>query len=207
MNEQLNDDQGGDAGVFAGQPILPSEFKVSLDSLRKGREYGVLELDTANATDMQDLAPLKLWSSERQGKQQLLGLSWTGDRFVLSHFVGAVWLDEEQESVQLVVRSKLSTDALAADPVAMYIEACRVSETSSGLFGCEPEQSVIRGIELPQTTLLQVAVFLSALVDFVRKHLRHGFVGIRANLVGKVKGKILTFPCLCQQCQPGGGTV
>src|ERR1700730_2095565 len=107
MNEQPNGDQGCDTGVSTGQPIFPSAFTVSRESLRKVQEYGSLELDTANAAAVQDLAPLKLWSSERQGKQQLLGLSWTGDRFVLSHFVGAVWLDEGRESIPLVVRSKL----------------------------------------------------------------------------------------------------
>src|SRR6266404_1526883 len=111
--------------------------------------------------------------------------------------------DTPQESVPLVVRSKLFTDALAVDPVAMYIEAYQVSEISSGVFGCEPEQSVIRGVALPQTTLLQVAVFLRALVDFVRRHLRYGFVGVRANLVGKVKGKILVHETVRQNTVKG----
>ena len=203
MNDQTTDVQEYSEAVSTEQRLFPYGFKVTLASLRQGQEYGSLEPNTTPSVDAQDLAPFQLWSSERHGKPQLLGLTWIGDRFVLSHFVGAVWLDEAQESIPLVVRSKLSTDALAVDPVAMYIEACHLGQISAGVFGCESEQNVIGGVDLPQTTLLQVAVFLSALVDFVRKDLRHGFVDVRSNLVGKVKGKIIVSETMRQNITKG----
>jgi 5-methylcytosine-specific restriction enzyme subunit McrC len=173
---------------------FPTEFKVSRQKLKKNQEYGAVEPPKIDNTDddLVDLAPLKLWSTKRQGRSQLLGLRWVGDRFKLSHFVGAVWLDEAQESIPLIVQSKLSCDKLAIDPVAMYVEVCsHLGEITSGLFGFEPDQNVIDGVELPQVTLLQIAVFLNELGHFARKYLRHEFIRIRTNLAGKVKGKII----------------
>lgn len=190
MSEQLTSDQGCNDNPASGQ-IEWLEFKVSSFALRTAQEYGVIGLGTSDAGDVYDLAPLKLWSSERQGNKRLLGLSWMNDRFVLSHFVGAVWLDEGKESIPLIVGSKLSDDLFSVDPVAMYIEAGNVIQSSSEVFGCEPNQNIIEGKELPRLTLLQVAVFLKELMEFVRRHLRHGFIRVRNNLVGKVKGKIV----------------
>lgn len=169
----------------------PFDFKVSGQSLRTAREYGFIGSGATDTDDIYDLAPLKLWSSKLQGNKQLLGLVWMNDRFVLSHFVGAVWLDQGQESIPLIVESKLSDDYFSVDPVAMYIEAGNVIQSSSEIFGCEPNQNVIEGKALPRLTLLQLTVFLKELVEFVRRHLRHGFIRVRNNLVGKVKGKIV----------------
>jgi len=190
MSEQPASDQGCDDNPASGQSGW-SEFKVSSVALRTAQEYGVIGLGATDAGDVYDLASLKLWSSERQGDKRLLGLSWMDDRFVLSHFVGAVWLDEGKESIPLIVGSKLSDDHFAVDPVAMYIEAESVIQSSSEVFGCEPNQNVIEGKELPRLTLLQATVFLKELMEFVRRHLRHGFIRVRNNLVGKVKGKIV----------------
>lgn len=191
MNEQPTSGQGCDANKASEHQNAPLEFKVSSRALRTAREYGFIGLGATDADDLYDLVPLKLWSSERHGDKRLLGLSWINDRFVLSHFVGAVWLDEGKESIPLIVGSKLSDDRFAVDPVAMYIEAGNVIQLSSEVFGCEPNQNVIEGKELSRLTLLQVTVFLKELVEFVRRHLRHGFIRVRNNLVGKVKGKIV----------------
>lgn len=191
MSEQLTSDHECDTSVSSGYWVAPTEFKVSSQDLRTAQEYSSIGLSTTDAADAHDLAPLKLWSSKLQGDKRLLGLSWMNDRFVLSHFVGAVWLDEGKESIPLIVGSKLSDDHFAVDPVAMYIEAGSVIQSSSEVFGCEPNQNVIEGRELPRLTLLQVAVFLKELVEFVRRHLRHGFIRVRNSLVGKVKGKVV----------------
>lgn len=190
MSEQSASDQECDENPASGQSGWP-EFKVSSSALRTAQEYGVIGLGATDADDLYDLAPLKLWSSKLQGDKRLLGLSWLNDRFVLSHFVGAVWLDEGKESIPLIVGSKLSDDHFAVDPIAMYIEAVNVIQSSAEVFGCEPNQNVIEGKELPRLTLLQVTVFLKELVEFARRHLRHGFIRVRNNLVGKVKGKIV----------------
>ena len=191
MSEQLTSDHGCDTSISSGYWIVPTEFKVSNQDLRTAQEYGSIGLSTTDAADAHDLAPLKLWSSKHQGDKRLLGLSWMNDRFVLSHFVGAVWLDQGKESIPLIVGSKLSDDHFAVDPVAMYIEAKSVIQSCSEVFGCEPNQNVIEGRELPRLTLLQITIFLKELVEFVRRHLRYGFIRVRNNLVGKVKGKVV----------------
>ena len=86
MNNQTNGVQEYSEDVSTAQLLFPYGFKVTLASLRQGQEYGSLGFRTAHSVDAQDLAPFQLWSSERHGKPQLLGLTWIGDRFVLFHF-------------------------------------------------------------------------------------------------------------------------
>lgn len=180
-----------------GQPRL--SYPVAINSLRNLTEYEAIvrcaEADN-NKDEMVDLG--ELWTdiqNDHPAKKLGLDISRWDSTYQLSHFVGAVWLREptgEKPGVVLAVRPKIRD----LDAVRMFVEVATSPDysqeaSSDALFGCEPIQHAIKGVTLPDVTLLQVAVYLQALSRFYQRDLRQDFARTRENLVGRVKGRIL----------------
>ena len=171
-------------------------YPVSIESLRNATEYGTIirRTDSAENQDEQvDLA--KLYDIQPTAKRLGLELSSWDLTYRLSHFVGAVWLRKpksEKLGVVLAVRPKIEN----LNAVRMFVEIAASPDYArevdgDGLFGCEPLQPAIEGVELADVTLLQIAVYLRALSQFCQRNLRQDFTRTRENLVGRVKGRIL----------------
>lgn len=134
--------------------------------------------------------------SERQppaaDNPRTLGLHWRdGGVIHCSHFIGAVRLGEDADAPCLCVAPKLKRLDLAA--VFAAVLAAPQAQTGvefDRLFGCDPTQAPIEGVQLPQLTLLEVTAYLYLLAQFVRRHLREDFRRVEENLVGRVRGRV-----------------
>ncbi|WP_295441592.1 hypothetical protein [uncultured Thiodictyon sp.] len=121
-----------------------------------------------------------------------LGLHWwSGGGIRCSHFIGAVRLGEGADAPCLCVRPKVERLDLAA----VFAAVLAAPPTQTGvefhrLFGCDPAQAPIEGVELPQLTLLEVTAYLYCLAQFARRHLREDFRRVEENLVGRVRGRV-----------------
>jgi 5-methylcytosine-specific restriction endonuclease McrBC regulatory subunit McrC len=128
-----------------------------------------------------------------------LGLHWERGNIAPSHFIGAVNLPHEGEDYPLVVRPReqiANVDFQNVDYGAMFAAVLAAPVDVTGmelhrLFGCDPDQVPIVANRLPQLTLLEVTAFLAMTARFIQRHLRQGFIRVRENLVGRVRGRIL----------------
>ncbi|WP_295429034.1 hypothetical protein [uncultured Thiodictyon sp.] len=121
-----------------------------------------------------------------------LGLHWSRRSIHASHFIGAVRLGNEADAAPLIILPKVERMDLAG----MFAAVLAAPQEHTGthldhLFGCDVEQDPIDGVDLPDLTLLEVIAYLHALSRFVQRSLRQGFMQIRTNLVGKVRGRVL----------------
>lgn len=126
-----------------------------------------------------------------------LGLHWSRDQIKPSHFIGAVNLPFGNEQHSLVVRPRAFLEQQApVDYGAIFASVLAAPSIVTGmelnwLFGCDQESKPIRAIDLPELTLLEVTAFLATTARFVQRHLRQGFVQVRENFTGRVRGRIL----------------
>lgn len=162
---------------------------------------------TENRQDVQDLdlSEFTWWGWEhpwnlRRGSgdrdsadnPRTLGLHWAQGSIRTSHFVGAVRLGMGPNAPPIIVDSRVS----GLDIATVFGEVLALPRSVTGvdldlLFGCDVEQDPIEGVVLPDLTLLEIIAYLSCLSRFIHRHLRRGFVRVRDNLVGKVRGRIL----------------
>ncbi len=124
-----------------------------------------------------------------------LGLYWKKGEIAPSHFIGAVNLPYGDLSFPLVVGPRAEFPNVV-DYGAMFAAVLAAPVDVTGLelhrlFGCDPDQAPIAADRLPQLTLLEVTAFLAMTARFVQRHLRQGFIRVRENLVGRVRGRIL----------------
>jgi len=163
---------------------MPSQ-KISIDKLKSGgiEEYCYLNQFLIEDGDF-DINDIENNAKVRIGLRDAYGI-WQ-----LSDCVGAVWLDKDKQ-VPIVVSPKIKD----VDAVEMYLRLAEnpvLFNSYQNVFECYPEEPAIEGVSFRGVTLLQIAVFLRELSQFCKRDLRQGFVRVRQNLVGKVKGKILT---------------
>lgn len=176
-------------------------FLVAKAALRAGREWQRWE--HSEPPDAVDLVPFAAcfghdhpWN--RSGRPpaadnpRTLGLHWRdGGVIHCSHFIGAVRLGEDADAPCLCVAPKLERLDLAA--VFAAVLAAPQAQTGvefDRLFGCDPAQAPIEGVQLPQLTLLEVTAYLYRLAQFVRRHLREDFRRVEENLVDRVRGRV-----------------
>ncbi|RLF27752.1 MAG: hypothetical protein DRN14_05025 [Thermoplasmata archaeon] len=168
-------------------PCIPT-YWASKEALLQANEYGNIEhLTETEAPDGLDLGKIvKHWQDG-----QTLGLHWTlGGKIRPSHFVGAVWLEQDKKQYPLVVKPKIAQ----VDVLQMFCSVAShpaIMGSLKSFFKCWPDQDLIDGIPLENLSLLQVAIYLNRLVKFCRRHLRQGFIRVADNCPGNIKGKIL----------------
>jgi 5-methylcytosine-specific restriction enzyme subunit McrC len=185
-------------------------YRVSLDSLRAAHEWVSIPQDIGGTIDLSEFVgtlgkkPAHPWLDAYRGDNEhkytsdnprTLGLHWKDfGQICPSHFIGAVNLPGEDKNYPLVVgpRAKFAD----VDYGAMFAAVLAAPVDVTGmelhrLFGCDPDQPPIATNPLSQLTLLEVTAFLAMTARFVQRHLRQGFIRVRENLVGRVRGRIL----------------
>ena len=191
-------------------------YLVSPDSLTGAREWQPITCSANNAggaaIDLAEILAFNEGPRWDEGHQWLdaykdaddlrytdnprtLGLYWEKGKIAPSHFIGAVNLPYGDSSFPLVVGPRAEFPSVV-DYGAMFAAVLAAPVDVTGmelhrLFGCDPDQPPIAANHLPQLTLLEVTAFLAMTARFVQRHLRQGFIRVRENLVGRVRGRIL----------------
>ncbi len=185
--------------------LLPALFReadalayaVGLSKLRRAQEWTVLDRTDppkGKKGPYERCVDLARFVGTSIQDHSRLGLHWLGDQLRPSHFTGAVWLEKPKRKdggIPFVVASP-KIDRL--DQIAMFIRVAsstQYARVAGRVFDCEPDEPPISGNDLPDTTLLQVAVYLKELAQFCQRNVRYGFVRRLENLVGRAKGKIV----------------
>lgn len=183
-------------------------YPVDPIALTHAYEWKPLEYTEQGSVDLAGVVGLKMDHPWRQAYAKAddpdytdnpctLGMHWSLGKIKPSHFIGAVNLPFGNEQHSLVVRPRAVLEQQApVDYGAMFASVLAAPSSVTGmelnwLFGCDPGSEPIQAIGLPQLTLLEVTAFLATIARFVQRHLRHGFVQVRENLTGRVRGRIL----------------
>ena len=178
-------------------------YPVAKADLRTGCEWRPWQ--SSELLDAFDIAPfaanfgrdhswnrLAAFRPDAEDNARTLGLHWRSSGAIhCSHFIGAVRLGEGADAPCLCVRPKVERLDLAA----VFAAVLGAPQVQTGvefdrLFGCDPVQAPIEGVDLPQLTLIEATAYLYRLAQFVRRHLREDFRRVEENLVGRVRGRV-----------------
>jgi hypothetical protein len=186
-------------------------YPVSQQSLLEAREWSpILPQDGEGTIDLSEFVgtlgkePAHPWLDAYDGHKdhkytsdnpRTLGLHWKDyGKISPSHFIGAVNLPLGGTNHRLVVEPRPGFESVDYGAMFAAVLAAPVDVTGMELhrlFGCDPDQPTIEANHLPQLTLLEVTAFLAMTARFAQRHLRQGFIRVRENLVGRVRGRIL----------------
>ena len=151
----------------------------------KGIEHRSLDL-IQESQEIRDFVRDSITSDSSQNAH-MLGLHRRRDGPAPGNFIGAVWLEDGKTI--LCVSPKFDW----MDYMAMFLECAKHPQVRNHLrpcFNVWPKESPI---DMPKHDFspLIIIAFLRELNDFLHRHLRRHFRRETANLIGKVKGKIL----------------
>lgn len=171
---------------------IPSYF-VEIAELRGLIEYGTIKCYDDATPGKNTIDLYKYWkkltqSNEQKGKYLGLHITQSGD-VKASHFIGAIWFDEE-EGIPVIVKPKIKhVDYLSMLTIVLAgNHLCPVRE----FLQYELDKPLIDAENsLPDMTILQVIIFLRLLNEFCRRDLKRSHVAYEENLTGKIKGKII----------------
>ena len=153
----------------------------------KGIEHRSLDL-IQESQEIRDFVRDSITSDSSQNAHMLGLHRQRNGQFAPGNFIGAVWLKDGKTI--LCVSPKFDW----MDYLAMFLECAKHPQVRAHLrpcFNVWPKESLIDMPPKHDFSLLIIIAFLRELNDFLHRHLRRHFRRETANLIGKVKGKIL----------------